>query len=145
MPIEKYAKLLPRVEQTTSQEPTSQPHPRVQFNEAVETPGWLVVAWPRKQIFQSSPKKTTTKPKPILKPSKYVVESDSIAARVKAKQAAPQAQGDNLSIAERVAAQRQGQKPPQIESVHAVLNQETGQLLEYRQLLKHPRFKEVWN
>ena len=85
MPIEKYAKLRPRVEQTTSQEPTSEPCPRVQFDEAVEMPGWLVVAWPWKQVVQSSPKKAATKPKPILKPSKYVVKSDSIATQVKAK------------------------------------------------------------
>jgi hypothetical protein len=31
------------------------------------------------------------------------------------------------------------------EPTHAVLDQETGELLEYRHLLKHPRFKEVWN
>jgi hypothetical protein len=92
-----------------------------------------------------------TKPKSILKPPKYVVESESIADRVKAKRAAPQAQAevptqnDNMSIAKRVAAQRRGQQPPDVEVVHAVLDQETGLLLEYRQLLKHPCFKEVWN
>ncbi len=31
------------------------------------------------------------------------------------------------------------------EAAHTVLDQETGELLEYRRLLKHPRFKEVWN
>ena len=29
--------------------------------------------------------------------------------------------------------------------VHSVLDQETGQILKYHQLIKHPRFKEVWN
>jgi hypothetical protein len=42
------------------------------------------------------------------------------------------------SIAERVARQRR-------EAANSVLDQETGKLLEYRQLLKHERFKEVWN
>ena len=42
------------------------------------------------------------------------------------------------SIAERVARRRRG-------AANSVLDQETGKLLEYRQLLKHERFKEVWN
>jgi hypothetical protein len=113
----------------------------VQFDEAVATPERLVVSWPQKQVVQSSPRKQVVqypKPKPILKPSKYVVESESIADRVKAKlkakraapqvQAAPQAQADdNLLIAERVAARRRSQQPPDVEVVHAVLDQETGQ------------------
>jgi hypothetical protein len=88
---------------------------------------------PKKKIVQPP------KPKPILKPSQYVVESESIADRVKAKRAAPQAQPApqaqatppvQESIAERVAARRRSQQPPDIEVVHAVLDQETGQLLE---------------
>ncbi len=160
MPIDKYAELRPRVQRTAQQEPTFESRPRVQFDEAVATPERLVVAWPQKQVVQSSPRKQVVqspKPKPILKPPKYVVESETIADRVKAKRAAPQTQAapqaqatppvqdDNLSIAERVAARRRNQQPPDVEVVHAVLDQETGQLLEYRQLLKHPRFKEVWN
>jgi hypothetical protein len=43
----------------------------------------------------------------------------------------------NESIADRVARRRR-------EAAHSVLDQETGQLLEYRQLLKHPKFKEIW-
>ncbi len=31
------------------------------------------------------------------------------------------------------------------EAAHAVLDQETSELLEYRRLLKHTCFKEVWN
>jgi hypothetical protein len=44
----------------------------------------------------------------------------------------------NKSIADRVARQQR-------EAAHAVLDQETGELLEYRHLLKHPCFKDVWN
>jgi hypothetical protein len=44
----------------------------------------------------------------------------------------------NESIAERVACLRR-------EAANAVLDQDTGQLLKYRRLLKHPRFKDVWN
>eukprot|EP00970_Alexandrium_tamarense_P015809 scaffold5534_cov194-Alexandrium_tamarense.AAC.8 len=124
MPIEQYGQLRPRAVQEKNKELTSDHRPRVHFDEA------------------SSPKKTL---KPSLKPSKYVVESDSIAARVKAKHASPQALPGPSSIAERVAARRRGQEPPQVESAHAVLDQETGKLLEYRQLLKHPRFKDVRN
>ena len=152
MPIQKFAELRPRVEhdQIKNDILTSEPRPKVHFDDTVESPDRLVVAWPREQIVRVSPNKTAAKPKPILKPSKYIVNVDSIAARVKAKRAppqapAPQALPDTTSIAERVAARRRGQKPPQVETVHAVLDQESGQLLEYRQLLKHPRFKEVWN
>jgi hypothetical protein len=44
----------------------------------------------------------------------------------------------NKSIADRVARRRR-------EAAHAVLDQETQELLEYRRLLEHPRFKDVWN
>jgi hypothetical protein len=54
MPINKYAELRPRVQQTEN-EPTFEPLPRVQFDEAVATPERLVVAWPQKQVVQSSP------------------------------------------------------------------------------------------
>jgi hypothetical protein len=143
MPIQKIAELRQRVEQEQAKNdvPTSDPRPRVQFDETVEL---------REMTVQASPTNTAAKPKSILKPPKYNADSDSIASRVKAKRAmqktpAPQAQLDNSSIAERVKARRRGQEPPQEEAVHAVLDQETGQLLEYRQLLKHPRLKEVWN
>ena len=53
MPIDKYAELRPRVQQTAQQEPTFEPRPRVQFDEAVATPERLVVAWPQKQVVQS--------------------------------------------------------------------------------------------
>jgi hypothetical protein len=122
--------------------------PRVRFDEAPpkaqEPEPRLVVTWPKKQIVQPPvPQVTNKKPKPILKPSKYIDESsDSVAARVKARRLhTPQAEPpQSESIADRVA-QRRREK----EAVHSVLDQETGQLLEYRTLLKHPRFKKVWN
>ena len=74
-------------------------------------------------------------PKPILKPPKYI--DDSIAARVRKRRLLSQTTVKD-SIADRVARQRR-------DAAHAVLDQETGELLEYRRLLKHPRFKEIWN
>jgi hypothetical protein len=69
MPIQKFGELSPRVEQSQAKndELTSEPRPKVQFDAAVDTPDRLVVAWPRKQVVQISPKKPTAKPKPILK------------------------------------------------------------------------------
>ena len=118
--------------------------PRVRFNKAAqkvhEPPPRLVVAWPQKQIVQSQVPKE--KPKPILKSPKFVESSDTIASRVRARRReAPQAEPPQFeSIADRVARRRREK-----EAVHSVLDQETGQLLEYRALLKHPRFKEVWS
>ena len=74
-------------------------------------------------------------PKPILKAPKYI--DDSIAAWVWAWCLQSQTTVGE-SIADRVA-QRQR------EAAHAVLDQETGELLEYRRLLKHPGFEKVWN
>ncbi len=114
------------------QEPTFAPEPRVRFLEPESDGGGddlgeeeepqLVVALPRKQVV--SPQVT---PKPILKPPKYVVDSDSIAAWVKAHRTAPVTPAEG-SIAEPVAQRRR-------EAANSVLDQETGQLLEYRQLL----------
>ena len=138
---------IPRVNQQTK---LTDSVPRVQFVEpeaqsepvrlTVEPSPRLVVASPREQIVQPQPKQIV-QPKPILKPSKYIeVPSDSIAARVKAKrdQMALTNPIPEESIAERVARRRR-------EAANSVLDQETGKLLEYRQLLKHERFKEVWN
>ena len=58
-----------------------------------------------------------------------------IEARVRARRAQA---GPDDSIAARVAQRRR-------EAAHSVLDQETGELLEYQQLLQHPKFKEVWN
>jgi hypothetical protein len=119
--------------------------PRVRFDEAApkvhEPSPRLVVAWPQKQIVQ--PQVPREKPKPILKSLKYIEESsNTIASRVRARRReAPQAKPSQFeSIADRVARRRRER-----EAVHSVLDQETGQLLEYCALLKHPRFREVWN
>ncbi|KAL7483042.1 hypothetical protein ACHAW6_008693 [Cyclotella cf. meneghiniana] len=142
--IERHAARRPRVEpkkNTIPQEPTFAPEPRVSFSEPEFDGGGegvieedeprLVVASPRKQVV-SPP----VAPKSILKSPKYVVESDSIASRVKARRTAPVIPTEG-SIAERVAQRRR-------EAANSVLDQETGQLLEYRQLLRHPKHKEIW-
>jgi hypothetical protein len=119
--------------------------PRVQFVEPEvlrkEQPPRLVVA---------SPKVTRVVPKSILKPSKHIVESESIADRVKRDrrgkpQDIPSTPHEPLSIAERVAERRRQQAATSVEIAVPVLDQETGKLLEYRQLLKHPKFQEVWS
>ena len=143
----------PRVEKTKTVELTeTATAPRVRFEE----PQKLVVAWPQEQIVK--PKEQIVQPKSpqptsVLKQPKYSApqEQESIADRIlarrrKAKQdAAPQSQDDGLSIAERVARRKRERAVKPIPEVHAVLDQETGKLLEYRQLLKHPRFRDIWN
>ena len=130
---------IPRVNQQTQ---LTEPVPRVKFvePEALTEPAKSTVK-PPPQLVVASPKVQIVQPKPILKPSKYIeAPSDSIAARVKAKRN-QMTKTDPIpeeSIAERVARRRR-------EAANSVLDQETGKLLEYRQLLKHERFKEVWN
>ena len=126
---------LPRVEQLIKL--TTQQVPRVRFDESPPTvhdpPPLLIVTSPQTPIVER--KIVAPPPKPILKPPKYI--DDSIAARVRERRFQSQTMV-NESIADRVARRRR-------EAAHAVLDQETGELLEYRRLLKHPRFKEVWN
>ena len=137
---------LPRVESAKQELLTYQPkqqHPRVQFEEprdADRLPTRMIVASPKETIVASSP---SPQQKFILKHPKFTA-SDSIAERVKARHAS---QNDNqttnepeLSIAERVAARRR-----QKEQANPVLDFDTGELLEYRQLLRHPKYKEIWN
>ena len=82
------------------------------------------------RLIVASPTKPTVDP-----PPKFI--DDSIAARVRARRLQSQtAVGE--SIADRVTRRRR-------EAAHAVLDQDTGELLEYRRLLKHPRFEQVWN
>ncbi len=104
----------------------------MRFDDAPPTvhdpPPRLIVTSPRKQIVEPQPKT-------ILKLPKYIDES--IAARVQAQRLQSQTT-INESIAEQVALRRR-------EAANAVLDQDTGQLLEYRRLLKHPHFKDVWN
>ena len=111
----------------------TKPVPRVQFDTAPPTvhepPSRLIVTSPTVQVIKPQPRP------PILKSPKYVDES--IAARVRARRLQSQTTVDE-SIAERVARRRR-------EAANAVLDQETGELLEYRRLMKHPRYKDVWN
>ena len=96
---------------------------------------------------------------PIIKKPKYTVEEEgSIAARLKARKAAASptssinarkasatkvATADDESIAERLLRRRREAKV--LEKAFPVLDPETGQLLEYRQLLRHPKFKDAWS
>jgi hypothetical protein len=112
----------------------------------IDKPSGLVVASPKKAIVVSR-----AKPKSILRPSKRIVqETDSIASRIKERRQHPvivpvSTAPEPQSIAERVAERRRMQQPVQLEIAMPVLDQETGKLLEYRQLLVHPRYKDVWN
>jgi len=121
---------LPRVEQVKLT-----PHvPRVSFD---TTPP--ADSNPLARLIVASPTGQSIQPKPtsILKPPKFIEEL--IAARVQARhlQMSTANPVPNESIADRVARRRR-------EAAHSVLNHETGQLLEYRQLLKNPKFKEIW-
>eukprot|EP00956_Cyclotella_meneghiniana_P018032 scaffold29803_cov40-Cyclotella_meneghiniana.AAC.1 len=106
-----------------------------------------------------SPTKEIVTPAPIIRKPKYVAqEEDSIAARLKARRAASSTNTVNArqasatkvsaaadeSIAERLL-RRKRQIANSIEKAFPVLDPETGQLLEYRQLLRHPKFKDAWN
>jgi hypothetical protein len=107
----------------------------------------MIVASPRKQVVKS-PQTPLTKPPSILKAPTHTVQEDSIAARIKAHQAtqstAPKVtKADDKSIAERLLRRKRQNK--QIDAAFPVLDPEMGQLLEYRQLLCHPKFKEAWN
>ena len=132
---------VPRVEQAT-QEVLTQPVPRVAFDDPPPQ-SRLVVASPKEPVVVS-PNKQIVRPKPILKQPKYSAPPDtnSIASRIRARrqQQAEIVPVQTESIADRVARRRR-----EAESANAVLDQETGQLLEYRKLLQHPRFREVWN
>ena len=142
---------LQRVNNTNQAVPLSQPEPplpRVQFEEPKDAGGLpirMIVASPQKQVVKSPPK---SQPKPILKPPTHAVQEDSIAARLKARRA-QQSSGTNItkaddeSIAERLL--RRKRQLNQTQAAFPVLDPETGQLLEYRQLLRHPKFKEAWN
>jgi hypothetical protein len=139
-PLNQPEPTLPRVER---QKALTEPVPRVRFDEkepaVKEIPHRLVVAWPQEQIVQPNQHIAMPKPEPILKRPKYSdTSTDSIAARVRERRAA--ATEPEESIADRVARRRREK-----ESANSVLDQETGNLLEYRQLLTHPRFKEIWN
>ena len=94
----------------------------------------------------------SVQPAPIIREPKYVTQpEDSIAARMKARKAATRqasttkvAAANDESIAERVLRRRR-EIANSIEKAFPVLDPETGQLLEYPQLLRHPKFKDAWN
>ena len=141
----------PRVENTRQIVPTSQPEPplpRVRFQEPKDVEGpptRMIVASPREQVVASP---SQPQPKPILRAPTLTVQEDSIAARIKARRAtqstAPKVtKADDESIAERLL--RRKRQSAQIHAAFPVLDPETGQLLEYRQLLRHPKVKEAWN
>ena len=106
----------------------------------------MIVALPRKQVVES-PWQQIVKPIPIIKVTKYTVDPDSIASNIKARQttnplSTKVATTTNESIAERLLRCKRAEQP---EQAYPVLDLETGQLLEYRQLLRHPKFKDDWN
>lgn len=107
----------------------------------------MIVASPRQQVFTSL-QKPLTKPTPILKAPMHAVHKDSIAARIKEHRAAQSttpkvAKADDESIAEWLLRCKCQNK--QVEAAFPLHDPETGELLEYRQLLRHPKFKEAWN
>jgi hypothetical protein len=120
------------------------PPPRVQKLEATmhQTPRVQNVTPP--QAGPSEPTIVIPRPQPPGRtpaPVKSNATSEqSIAERVRARRrgtnSAPMENTE--SIAERVKRRRQEVAAP-------VLDHDTGQLLEYRALLRHPKFKEDWN
>ena len=123
-----------RVQRQAEQEPSQSP--RVQFAER------KIVTSPTEAVVETTPptgQRPAKQVTPILKKSKFV-ESGSIAERVKAchnTQNQSPAEPE-LSIAEQVAT-----RCHQTEQANPVLYHETGKILEYRELLRHPKFKEV--
>jgi hypothetical protein len=114
-----------------------EPTPHVQI-EAPTQMQQIVESAPRVQIIEPSiPQRTTKAPEE----PRLIVESEpsSIAARLLARRQQHKAKTpDHQSIAARVLARRK-------ETANSVLDYETGQLLEYRQLLKHPKYAKAWN
>jgi hypothetical protein len=137
---------LPRVNTTRAQE-LSQPHaPRVRFQEPplnVTSPTRMIVASPQ-EPRDELPRPSPPKPVPIIKVPKYVVAEDSIAARIKARrnESTKVTTADDESIAERLLRRKRESKT---ELAFPVLDPDTVQLLEYRHLLRHPKFKDAWN
>ena len=128
---------LTRTEQT-KQNDLAQPVPRVTFEEHTP-PSRMIVASPKEPVVVS-PREQTVVPKPPTAPTKPTTPNDSIAFRTRSKRQPQPELIPHESIADRVARRRR-----KMEAAHAVLDQETGELLEYRQLLKHPKFRDVWN
>ena len=145
--IEAVGSRRPRVERhSDAMENDTAQAPRVLFREELVQPDpkRMIVASPTEPLVESSstPSTSPTQPNSILK-KPTVAASNSIAERVKArhhnKSPEPPTQPE-LSIAERVAARRRAK-----EQANPVLDHDTGEMLEYRQLLRHPKFKAAWN
>jgi hypothetical protein len=152
-PIQQASERQPRVQQEQVQqkhEPLTIHPPRVQIdtpprlrfnlgaNEEqpfdANTPPQLIVESSAESNHQQQPK-----PPPTLKQPK-IVASESIANRVKSRRETPPSLGQTpgQSIAERVARRRR-------EFASPVLDQDTGKMLEYRQLLCDPKHKAIWS
>ena len=97
--------------------------PRVQFDIGGNEEFPFDAGLPRRLIV--------TSPQPILK-QPTIIPSESIADRVKRRRGTP-----SSSIAERVLQRRR-------ESANPVLDWDTGKFLEYRQLVRDPKHKEIW-
>ncbi len=117
--------------------------PRVRFNLGANEEQPFDANTPPHLIVESSAAKSKhqqqPKPLPILKQPK-IVASESIADRVKSRRETPLSLGQTPGqlIAERVARWRR-------EFASPVLDQDTGKMLEYRQLLRDPKHKAIWS
>ena len=132
------------MQRQAEQEPSQSPRVRFAEQPVQFKPTRKIVTSPTEAVVESTPptsQRPTKQVTPILKKSKFVT-SGSIAERVKARhntQNQSPAEPE-LSIAEQVVARR-----CQKEQANLVLDHETGKILKYRQLLRHPKFKEVWS
>jgi hypothetical protein len=152
-PVQQVSERQPRVQQEQVQqkhEPLTIHPPRVQIdtpprvrfdlsaNEEqpfdANMPPQLIVESSAESKHQQQPK-----PLPILKQPK-IVASESIVNRVKSRRETPPSLGQTLGqlIAERVDRRRRKFTSP-------VLNQDTGKMLEYCQLLRDPKHKTIWS
>jgi len=122
--------------------PLQELSPRVQF----DAPRRVQVDAPPRVQFDLSPPRlivesqTTSQPTPIPKQPTIIASPESNADRVKNRRIqAPSliTAADITSIAEHIAQQRQ-------QSARPLLDEDTGKLLEYRQLLRDPKHKEIW-
>jgi hypothetical protein len=122
--------------------PLQERSPRVQVD---APPRVQIDAPPRLQFDLLPPRlivesQTTSQPTPIPKQPTIIASPESIVDRVKNRRIqAPSliTAADITSIAERVAQRRR-------QSASSVLDKDTGKLLEYRQLLRDPKHKEIW-
>eukprot|EP00804_Cyclotella_cryptica_P018370 CCRYP_015487-RA/>CCRYP_015487-RA protein AED:0.13 eAED:0.11 QI:0/0/0/1/0/0.5/2/0/1281 len=118
----------PRVQQpTTNMQHPPRVHKHMTPQPAVTTPTIVI---PRPQ----------THPQPLAQVTPHKHTEQSIAERVRARRRGGDVNNTHKaeSIAERVKRRR-------MEVAAPVLDHETGELLEYRALLRHPKFKDAWS